>query len=45
MFGQIIIGTLITQDCLVGLLFALAPVFRPSSQAAPEREFHGGSGV
>lgn len=31
LFGQITVGTLITQDMLVGFLFALAPLFKPSS--------------
>jgi len=38
LFGQITIGTLITQDCLVGLLFALAPVFKPAQRHMSGRE-------
>lgn len=32
--GQITIGTLILQDCLVGLLFAFMPVLAHSSKKA-----------
>ena len=35
-YGQITIGTLILQDCMVGLMFALMPVFKPSNLPSTE---------
>mmetsp|Transcript_16165 Transcript_16165/g.35012 ORF Transcript_16165/g.35012 Transcript_16165/m.35012 type:complete len:704 (+) Transcript_16165:101-2212(+) len=39
-YGSITVGTLILQDCTVGLLFALMPVFKPTpprmTEASPE---------
>ncbi len=48
-YGTITVGTLILQDCWVGVLFALLPLFRPQQQLQKQlsgsqraAEVHGG---
>jgi hypothetical protein len=43
--GQVIIGTLILQDCIVGLLFALLPVLGGSGSSTDPHHDHLASGV
>lgn len=42
-FGQITVGTLLLQDCCVGLMFALLPLFGPNEGGETQSRWHAAS--